>query len=64
MVQFIGYVIKESQPIIVFKLMNMNLRKYLDEKKNNVGEETTNNPFIVKMGANFVKKKRRNENKK
>jgi hypothetical protein len=63
-VQFIGYVIKESQPIIVFKLMNMNLRKYLDEKKNNVGEETTNNPFIVKMGANFVKKKRRNENKK
>lgn len=30
--------VKESQPIIVFKLMSMNLWKYLNEKKNNASE--------------------------
>jgi len=37
-VQFIGYGVKESQPVIVSELMSMDLRTYLDEKKKNAGE--------------------------
>jgi len=37
-VQFIGYGVKESQPVIVSELMSMDLRRYLDEKKKNAGE--------------------------
>jgi serine/threonine protein kinase len=37
-VQFIGYGVKESQPVIVLELMSMDLRRYLDEKKENAGE--------------------------
>ncbi len=37
MVQFIGYGVKESHLVIVFELMSVDLRKYLDEKKN-IGE--------------------------
>jgi serine/threonine protein kinase len=33
-VQFIGYGVKESQPVIVSELMSTDLRRYLDEKKN------------------------------
>ncbi|CAM6069760.1 unnamed protein product [Sphagnum tenellum] len=36
--QFIGYGVKESQPVIVSELMSMDLRRYLDEKKKNAGE--------------------------
>ncbi|CAK9192557.1 unnamed protein product [Sphagnum troendelagicum] len=37
-VQFIGYGVKESQPVIVSELMSTDLRRYLDEKKKNAGE--------------------------
>jgi hypothetical protein len=37
-VQFIGYGVKESQPVIVSELMSQDLRSYLDEKKKNAGE--------------------------
>jgi predicted Ser/Thr protein kinase len=36
--QFIGYGVKESQPVIVSELMSTDLRRYLDEKKKNAGE--------------------------
>jgi hypothetical protein len=36
--QFIGYGVKESQPVIVSELMTTDLRRYLDEKKKNAGE--------------------------
>lgn len=38
MVQFIGNGVKESQLVIVFELMSMDLQRYLDEKKKNTGE--------------------------
>jgi serine/threonine protein kinase len=37
-VQFIGYGVKESQPVIVSELMSTDLRRYLDENKKNAGE--------------------------
>jgi serine/threonine protein kinase len=37
-VQFIGYGVKGSQPVIVSELMSMDLRRYLDDKKKNAGE--------------------------
>ncbi|CAN5953697.1 unnamed protein product [Sphagnum jensenii] len=37
-VQFIGYGVKESQPVIVSELMSTDLRTYLDEKKEKAGE--------------------------
>jgi serine/threonine protein kinase len=37
-VQFIGYGVKERQPVIVSELMSTDLRRYLDEKKENAGE--------------------------
>ncbi len=36
--EFIGYGVKESQPVLVSELMRTDLRRYLDEKKNNAGE--------------------------
>jgi serine/threonine protein kinase len=36
--QFIGYGVKENQPVIVSELMRTDLRRYLDEKKKNAGE--------------------------
>jgi tRNA A-37 threonylcarbamoyl transferase component Bud32 len=36
--QFIGYGVQESQPVIVSELMSMDLRRYLDKKKENAGE--------------------------
>jgi predicted Ser/Thr protein kinase len=36
--QFIGYVVKENQPVIISELMSTDLRRYLDEKKKNAGE--------------------------
>jgi serine/threonine protein kinase len=36
--QFIGYVVKERQPVIVSELMSTDLRRYLDENKKNAGE--------------------------
>jgi len=36
--QFIGYGVKENQPIIISELMSTDLRRYLDEKKKNAGE--------------------------
>jgi serine/threonine protein kinase len=37
-VQFIGYGVKENQRVIISELMSMDLRRYLDEKKENAGE--------------------------
>ncbi|CAK9193414.1 unnamed protein product, partial [Sphagnum troendelagicum] len=37
--QFIGYGVKENQPVIISELMSTELRRYLDEKKKNAGEE-------------------------
>jgi serine/threonine protein kinase len=36
--QFIGYGVKENQPAIISELMSTDLRRYLDEKKENAGE--------------------------
>ncbi|CAK9193417.1 unnamed protein product [Sphagnum troendelagicum] len=36
--QFIGYGVKENQPVIISELMSTDLRRYLDEKKENAGE--------------------------
>jgi predicted Ser/Thr protein kinase len=36
--QFIGYGVKERQPVIVSELMSTDLRRYLDENKKNAGE--------------------------
>jgi predicted Ser/Thr protein kinase len=36
--QFIGYGVKESQPVIVSEPMSTDLRRYLDEKKKTAGE--------------------------
>ncbi|KAH8976283.1 hypothetical protein BDL97_01G205800 [Sphagnum fallax] len=47
-VQFIGYGVKESQPVIVSELMSQDLRSYLDEKKKNVGQEPPL-PLLVAM---------------
>ncbi|CAK9193420.1 unnamed protein product [Sphagnum troendelagicum] len=46
--QFIGYGVKESQPVIVSELMSTNLRTYLDEKKKNAGERPPL-PLLVAM---------------
>ncbi|KAH9577114.1 hypothetical protein CY35_01G197400 [Sphagnum magellanicum] len=37
-VQFIGYGVKQNQPVIISELMRTDLRRYLDEKKKNAGE--------------------------
>jgi serine/threonine protein kinase len=37
-VQFIGYGVKERQPVILSELMSTDLRRYLDEKKEKAGE--------------------------
>jgi hypothetical protein len=47
-VQFIGYGVKESQPVIVSELMSTDLRKYLDEKKEKAGEGSPL-PLLVAM---------------
>jgi predicted Ser/Thr protein kinase len=36
--QFIGYGVKENQPVIISELMSTDLRRYLDEMKENAGE--------------------------
>jgi serine/threonine protein kinase len=36
--QFIGYGVMENQPVIILELMSTDLRRYLDEKKENAGE--------------------------
>jgi len=36
--QFIGYGVMENQPVIISELMSTDLRRYLDEKKENAGE--------------------------
>jgi len=47
-VQFIGYGVKENQPVIVSELMSTDLRRYLDEKKKNSGEGSPL-PLLVAM---------------
>jgi predicted Ser/Thr protein kinase len=50
-VQFIGYGVKESQPVIVSELMSTDLRRYLDEmKKKNAGEGPPL-PLLVAMNV-------------
>jgi serine/threonine protein kinase len=46
--QFIGYGVMENQPVIISELMSTDLRRYLDEKKENAGEEPPL-PMLVAM---------------